>query len=241
MLRSGVQRVLALCWIALCGCGEVASDGESCEVDARLSDKRWFVGELDDPTDDPIFTATATLVVVEVDGDHQPSLSTEPQSHTARFQVTEDRLVSSANAGLHETLLAFAIISHRDDACHDPYDPSVPVDDELKDTLPWPVRPWMLVDWGRNVAVDGHRVDAASAAGFADFVEYEPVSVYEDAAHPLELALEEGWMAATVSLHVVWRDFDDGTPSCTLDFPTLPPSAECPPALVKIRWKLERS
>jgi hypothetical protein len=218
------------------GCGAVVEDAEPCELDERLVDKRWLVGDLASSDDDPLFRATVSVVSVELDGPHQPGFIGATAELDVRFEIDNTHLVARAiDDAQVDPLAVFPILNHRDSACYFPYDPSGMY--QPPQQLPWYERPWFRGEWGMNLSEKGYRFDAAAAAGHPDAARLTPVGNYDPAREP---HLVDGVLVTFTKIWVEWRPIDDQTPGCSFDLPSLEPGAACPVMLVELRHEFRR-
>jgi hypothetical protein len=215
----------------------VVEDADPCELDERLVDKRWLVGDLASSDDDPRFRATVSVVSVQLDGPHQPGFIGATAKLDVRFEIGNSLLVARAiDDAQADPLAIFGILNHRDTACYVPDDPSGI--QSSPQVLPWYERPWFRIDWGMNLSEKGYRFDAASAAGHPDAARLTPIADYDPTLEP---KLNDGALVTFTSLWVEWKPIDDQTPGCSFDLPSLEPDAECPVMAVKLRHEFRRN
>ncbi|HTQ04657.1 MAG TPA: hypothetical protein VMI54_12410 [Polyangiaceae bacterium] len=163
-------------------------------------DKAFFVGKLDDDSDDPEFYKRGTVINVDY-GASQDGLFTatygQPLSRI-RWEITEDTLnarlsyervagtdstgLSVNGAGLPTTagqiVASYAITSHFD--IKRDYNPTTgePLNIVVENTTdrPWYERQYMRVDWSKNLITDVYDYDTLAQTGIFGGVTYEPTS-----------------------------------------------------------------
>lgn len=230
----GVRVAPIACLVLSVGCGaEVAADSDPCEIDARVLEKRWFVGELDTEADDPYFSITDTVIGIGVEGPTPSAFVDATVTHEARFLVTDDLLVARADDG--SKVSVFQIVSHREDACVRQHMEELGSEPQGP---PWQERPWFRVDWSRDLG-EATRFDDAAAAGHLDAAIYEPIAHYPDGG--VSVDLDDGHVSVIHKSWVSWRALEDGTPGCAFDLPSLPPGAQCPNLILTMRADIRRS
>jgi hypothetical protein len=216
------------------GCNGAEDQGSDCRVEERASAKEHFVG---DGQVLPRFTATFTLLDAAFStSTNQPVLSTEPQSYRdVEFEIAEDLIVARGSGGT--PLAGFRIASHREDDCKQPYCFEVECARDDPSSL-WHDRGWFVVEWSRNEVGDGHRFDAATAAGYPDAVAYEPLSYFDEGS---QVKFDEhGGSIPRLKVFIVWTELQDGTPGCAFDVPDFDASADCPVGEITYRLDFER-
>lgn len=158
--------------------------------------KAFFVGELDDPADDPEFYMRNTVIDVAA-GAGADGLFTNSDSQPVvrvRFEITENLLVARLTYELVEhtdgkgarrtpdgqVVAAFAIQSHFD--IRRDYNPSTGEESnvivENTTDRAWNERDYMRVDWSRNLVTDAYDLDALSQIGVWYGVTWDPVAYY---------------------------------------------------------------
>jgi hypothetical protein len=163
-------------------------------------DKAFFVGKLDDDSDDPEFYKRGTIINVDY-GASQDGLFTatygQPLSRI-RWEITENALnarlsyeriagtdstgTSTNGAGLPTTagqiVASYTITSHFD--IKRDYNPQTgePLNIVVENTTdrPWYARQFMRVDWSKNLITDAYDYDTLAQTGIYGGVTYEPTS-----------------------------------------------------------------
>jgi hypothetical protein len=184
--------------IALTSCAQERPPINRVQPDAL--DKSFFVGKLDDTSDDPEFYKRGTVINVDY-GAGQDGLFTatygQPVSRI-RWEITETALnarlsyerVSGTDAtgaamngaGLPTTsgqiVASYAITSHFD--IKRDYNPTTgePLNVVVENTTdkPWYERQFMRVDWSKNLITDAYDYDTLAQTGIYGGVNYEPTS-----------------------------------------------------------------
>jgi hypothetical protein len=232
-------------------------------VQANALAKSFFIGRIDDPSDDPEFYMRATVVDV-ASGAGSDGLFTSSDSQPTvriRWEVTEKLLIARLTYELVEStdfkgvrrtpdgqaVAAFTIEKHFD--IKRDYNPTtgeaLNVITENETDRPWNQREHMRVDWSRNLITDAYDLDTLSQIGIYYGVKWDPVAYYvSDPSHrdaPV-FDLERGYFDVThkayASPQIVrdpeWGDF----PACWLigRFPM----ENCNPSEVTLRHSFLR-
>ena len=184
--------------LAMSGCAEERAPINRVQPDAL--DKTFFVGKLDDDSDDPEFYKRGTVIDVDY-GASQDGLFTstygQPLSRI-RWEITETTLNARLSyervagtegnsdqrggAGMPtrdgQIVASYAITSHFD--VKRDYNPQTgePLNIVVENTSdrPWYSREFMRVDWSKNLVTDAYDFDTLSQIGIYGGVTYEPMS-----------------------------------------------------------------
>ncbi len=196
LARSAVASMFAL--VGATSCAQERAPINRVQPDAL--DKSFFVGKLDDESDDPEFYKRGTVVSVDY-GAAQDGLFTatygQPLSRI-RWEITETALnarlsyervsgtdatgKSMNGAGLPtragQIVASYAITSHFD--IKRDYNPQTgePLNVVVENSTdkPWYAREFMRVDWSKNLITDAYDYDTLAQTGIYGGVEYEPTS-----------------------------------------------------------------
>jgi hypothetical protein len=201
MLPSRLVSSLALTLLSLPLLGSCAQERAPINrVQPDALDKAFFVGKLDDASDDPEFYKRGTVIHVDY-GAGQDGLFTatygQPLSRI-RWEITENALnarlsyeriagtdatgQSVDGAGLPtragQIVASYAITSHFD--VKRDYNPTTgePLNIVVENTTdrPWYERQFMRVDWSKNLVTDAYDYDTLAQTGVYGGVSYEPAS-----------------------------------------------------------------
>ncbi len=175
-------------------------------VQANALHKSFFVGQLDDGSDDPEFYMRVSVVDVDV-GAGAEGLFTNSDSQPVtriRWEIAEDLLIARLTyelvedtdfkgvkpnpAGADGQIVAAYEIDKHFDIRHD-YNPSTGeeynVIGENETDRPWYSREYFRVDWSRNLVTTAYDLDTLSQLGMWYAIEWEPVAYYvSDSGHP---------------------------------------------------------
>ncbi|NUO53855.1 MAG: hypothetical protein HOV80_33850, partial [Polyangiaceae bacterium] len=253
--RVLVLPVLAVLF-ALAGCAEEREPIN--RVQPNALSKEFFVGIIDDPSDDPEFYMRTTVVDVAAGaGADGLFTSSDAQPVTRiRWEITESLLVARLTYELVEQtdgkgarrtpdgqiVAAFTIQSHFD--IQRDYNPSTGEETnvivENNTDRPWNRRKYFRIDWSRNLVTDAYDLDTLSQLGIYYGVTWDPVAYYvNDPNHPDApvFDIQRGYFDVThkalaapeVIADPDWGDF----PACWLigQFPTL----SCNPSEITLR------
>jgi hypothetical protein len=227
-------------------------------VQANALAKSFFVGKLDDPSDDPEFYQRVTVVDAQSGAGNDGLYTSSDAQPTSRirFEITEKLLVArltyelvegTDHKGLRRTpdgqiVAAYTIDKHfdirRDYNAATGEESNVVVENDTDRV--WNEREYMRVDWSKNLITDAYDLDALSQLGIYYGVKIDPVAYYvNDPSHPdaPRFDLDRGYFDVTnkalASPEVIhdpeWGDF----PACWLvgQFPTL----SCDPSEITLR------
>lgn len=237
-------------------------------VQANALAKSFFVGALNDPSDDPEFFYRPTVVDVDY-GAGQSPLFTASYAQTlvrVRWEISEDLLLArlsydridgtsgepeEGSAG--QIVAAFAIESHFD--IKRGYNPQtgeeLNVIEENTSDRPWYEREFMRVDWSQNLITTAYELDTlAGLKAFSDQpLTYEPVAYYvEDPNHPDRpwFSPEEGYFDITNKVYATpntvstpWGEI----PACFFSpdvYGGTYPDENCNPVEVKLRLSFRK-
>ncbi|NUP07363.1 MAG: hypothetical protein HOW73_15035 [Polyangiaceae bacterium] len=265
MVRSFLSRVLPSVGLAI-----VSMLGASCaeerepinRVQADVLSKAFFVGDLDDPDDDPEFYMRNTVVDVAAGAGADGLFTSSDAQPVARvrFEITESMLIARLTYELVENtdgkgvrrtadgqiVAAFAIQSHFD--IRRDYNPTTGeetnvVVENTTDRV-WNDREYFRVDWSRNLVTDAYDLDTLSQLGIYYGVAWDPVAYYvNDPAHPDAPVFdtENGYFDVTHKALASPETLEDewGTyPACWLigSWPTL----NCNPSEITLRQSFRR-
>lgn len=172
-------------------------------VQANALAKSFFIGEIDDPDDDPEFYMRNTVVDVQAGADADGLFTASDAQPTTRirWEITEDLLVArltyelidgTDGRGTHRTpdgqiVAAFGIQSHFDikRAYNETTGEEFNVIEENETDRPWYQREYFRVDWSQNLVTDAYELDTLSQLGIYYMVDWSPVAYYvSDADHP---------------------------------------------------------
>ena len=254
--RAALSVVLASLPLFASGCADERAPIS--RVQANALAKSFFVGALDDPSDDPEFYQRVTVVDAQSGAGNDGLYTSSDAQPTARvrFEVTEKLLVArltyelvddTDHHGLRRTpdgqiVAAYTIDKHfdirRDYNASTGEESNVVVENDSERT--WNQREYMRVDWSKNLITDAYDLDALSQLGIFYGVKIDPVAYYvNDPAHPdaPRFDLDRGYFDVTTKalaspeiIHdAEWGDF----PACWLvgEFPTL----SCNPSELTLR------
>lgn len=252
-----VRALLAVVGV-LVGAGCAEEREPISRVQANALDKRFFIGEIQNPDDDPEFYMRVTVVDVPSGADTDGLFTNSDAQPTTRirWEITEDLLIArltyervehTDGKGVRRTpdgqvVAAYPIVKHFD--IRRDYNPAtgeeLNVIEENDTDRPWYERGYFRADWARNLVTDGYEVDTLSQLGIWYGVQWEPVSYYvNDPDHPHAPVFDEerGYFDVTNKAFAKpgiiedeeWGDF----PACWLygSFP----EANCNPSEVTLR------
>ncbi len=164
-------------------------------VQPNALDKTFFVGALEDPTDDPEFYFRTTVVDVSAGAGSDGLFTASDAQPTTRirWEITEKLLIARLTYELvdhtdgkgarrtpdGQVVAAYAIDSHFD-IVRD-YNPATGEESNVivendKDR-PWNQRKYMRVDWSKNLITDAYDLDTLSQLGMYG-VKWDPVAYY---------------------------------------------------------------
>lgn len=252
-----ILATLALASTALVGgCAEERAPIN--RVQANALEKRFFVGALATPDDDPEFYMRVTVTDVD-SGAGSDGLFTNSDAQPTmriRWEVTQDLLIArltyerienTDGKGARRTpdgqaVAAYAIESHFDikRSYNEQTGEELNVVVENDTDRPWYTREYFRVDWSRNLITTAYELDTLSQLGIYYGVELEPIAYYvNDPAHPDTPVFDpkrgyfdvthKVWAKPQIIRDDVWGDF----PACWLygSFP----SVNCNPSEVTLR------
>lgn len=226
-------------------------------------EKRFFVGDLEDRSDDPEFFLRTTVITAD-SGASSDGLFTNSDAQPVvrvRFELTEKRLIARlAYERVDGTdfqgwrpieegqvVAAFPIEGHFD--VQREYNPStgeetnVLVENDVD--RPWNERAWMRVDWSKNEITTAYELDTLSQLGIYYGVKWEPVAWYaSEPGSPDAPVFDElrGYFDVTqkalASPQVIHDEYWGDFPACWLTGSW--PAVNCNPSEVTLRMAFLR-
>ncbi|MGC4113930.1 MAG: hypothetical protein QM765_04590 [Myxococcales bacterium] len=226
--------------------------------------KSFFVGVVDDPSDDPEFYYRASLVdVASGAGGDGLFTNTDSQPTTRiRWEITEKTLIARLTYELVEdtdhkgarrtpdgqAVAAFNIETHLDirrdynSSTGEEYNVLV----ENTTDRPWYQRDYLRVDWSKNLVTDAYDLDALSQLGVWYGIKWEPLSYYVndpnnpdapvfDTEHGYFDVTTKVWAAPQMVHDDWWGDF----PACWL-YGSHFPTENCNPSEVTFRHSFKK-
>jgi hypothetical protein len=228
------------------------------KVQAGAMPKSFFVGNIEDTSDDPEFYFRTTVVDV-ASGAGSESLFTSSDAQTlvrVRFEITETELLARLSYELiqdtdykgakrttnGQVVAAYAIQKHFD--IRRDYNPqtgeeyNVVVENDTD--RPWYQREYMRVDWSKNLITDAYDLDTVSEIGISDGIKFDPISYYvSDPSSPDAPVFDAsaGYFDVTNKAFASPQLIDDPdygpTPAC--EYVGAYPSTSCDPSEVTLR------
>lgn len=255
--RSVAVVLAATMWTAIAaGCAQEREPIN--RVQANVLPKSFFVGAINDHSDDPEFyyRATVTDAAAGAGNDGLFTSSDAQPTSRIRWEVTENMLIgrltyelieNTDHKGLRRTpdgqvVVAFRIEKHFDirREYNEATGEELNVIVENDTDRPWHAREYFRVDFSQNLVTDAYDVDAVSQLGIYYGVKFEPLAYYvNEPGHPDAPVFEDkdGYLDVTTKLYAApeiihdpeWGDF----PACWLigEWPAL----SCNPSEVTLR------
>lgn len=226
-------------------------------------DKAFFVGKLDDPSDDPEFYMRTTVVDVASGADSDGLFTASDAEPTNRIRwelaekvllarLTYERVQDTDYKGVRrrpdgQVVAAFTIEKHFD--IKRDYNPTtgeaLNVVVENDTDRPWNERAYMRVDWSRNLITDAYELDALSQLGIYYGIKWDPVAYYvSDPKNPDAPVFDtpNGYFDIThkaLASPQVIQDPDEGAiPACW--FVGQFPMANCNPSELTLRTSFKK-
>jgi hypothetical protein len=210
------------------GCSEERSPINRVQADALA--KTFFVGDIQDPQDNPEFFMRVTVVDVAA-GSNNDGLFTNSDAQPTtriRWEITETLLIARLTYELvdntdgkgarrtadGQVVASYAIQKHFDIRYE--YNPStgedynVVVENDFD--RPWYQREYFRVDWSRNLITTAYELDTMAQLGIYYGVEWEPISYYvNDPDHPdaPTFSVKDGYFDVTNKAWAVPATYED--------------------------------